>query len=328
MHPNNRTWRVRGIPLEYDEGRLADALQNHADLQVPDDAASGDDHDKGRDIDVYVHTLAPDLRSRGQVATVRFASLPPPLEKLDRKGQLPLEIPNILEAPPAGAKQQRRKPQTAKITIDDHFLGVTVLYSPPPEDEHHIDVLAVSGLGSHPFGSFAHKREGNMWLSDSLPQDWPTARVMIYGYESGLERSTSFANLGDLASSLRIAIMRLRSESKRRLVLIGHSLGGLLIKEALSQIVESDSGSGALDFVSGILFFGVPNDGMNIESLIPMVNDQPNRFLLESLNAMNSQILALQRRNFSKILGRTDFDMFCFFETELSPTAAKVGGLA
>ncbi|GAB1311953.1 P-loop containing nucleoside triphosphate hydrolase protein [Madurella fahalii] len=144
-----------------------------------------------------------------------------------------------------------------------------------------------------------------MWLSDRLPEDMPAARVMIYGYESGLQGSTSFANLDDLASTLQIAICRLlRSGRKRPLVLIGHSLD-------------------LVNLVSACLFFGVPNDGMDIKSLIPMVSDQPNRFLLESLAAMNSQILMLQGKNFSRILGQARFEIFCFYETELSPTAAK-----
>jgi hypothetical protein len=152
----------------------------------------------------------------------------------------------------------------------------------------------------------------------------PTVRVMIYGYESGLQGSNSFAHLGDLASSLQIAVCRLLRSEKKHLVLIGHSLGGLLIKEALIRIAESDSDSDLIGLIFGTLFFGVPNDGMDIESLIPMVNDQPNRFLLESLNSINPQILTLQKRNFSRVLKRSDLEMFCFYETRLSPTAAKV----
>ena len=238
--------------------------------------------------------------------------------------QLTIDIPVTPENPPDGLKRKRDSLQIIKLTIDEHFNGITVLFSPPTE-EHQIDVLAISGLGSHPFGSFVHKRDGHMWLSDSLPRDIPAARVMIYGYESGLQRSTNFAHLDDLAGSLQIAVSRLlRSEKKTRLVLIGHSLGGLLIKEALIRIAESDSESDLISFIFGVLFFGVPNDGMNTESLVPMVNDQPNRFLLESLNALNSQVLRFQSRNFSRILSQTNLEMFCFYETELSPTAARV----
>jgi protein SERAC1 len=82
--------------------------------------------------------------------------------------------------------------------------------------------------------------------------------------------------------------------------------------------------SDLINLISGLLFFGVPNDGLDIESLVPMVKDQPNRFLLESLDSKNSQMLSIQKRNFAEILDRTDLEMFCFYETELSPIAIKV----
>ena len=321
MHPSRRTWRVRGVPLDFDKKKLADVLRHHPDLQFPNDVPP---NDTNGDDGVLVHTLAPDLRFREKVATIRFRNLPTQLDTLQSNGQLTIDLPVTPENPPTGLKRKRDSLQTVKLTIDEHFNGITVLFSPPTE-EHQIDVLAISGLGSHPFGSFVHKRDGHMWLSDSLPRDIPAARVMIYGYESGLQRSTNFAHLDDLAGSLQIAVSRLlRSEKKTRLVLIGHSLGGLLIKEALIRIAESDSESDLISFIFGVLFFGVPNDGMNTESLVPMVNDQPNRFLLESLNALNSQVLRFQSRNFSRILSQTNLEMFCFYETELSPTAARV----
>ena len=163
-----------------------------------------------------------------------------------------------------------------------------------------------------------------MWLSDSLPRDMPTARVLIYGYESGLQDSSSFAGLDDLASSLRLEIRRLLRSGEQRLVLLGHSLGGLLVKEALVQLAESDLERSQIGRIFGAIFFGVPNNGMDIESLIPIVNDQPNRFLLESLNTINSQVLRLQERSFARFLDQTALEMFCFYETRLSPTAAKV----
>lgn len=75
----------------------------------------------------------------------------------------------------------------------------------------------------------------------------------------------------------------------------------------------------------GIVFFGVPHDGMDISSLIPMVNDGPNRFLLESLTAMNSQVLSVQQREFNRALGpKAELEIIHFYETRKSPTAIKV----
>jgi hypothetical protein len=312
----NPTWRVRGVPSDFDSRQLAYVLQHHLDLQVVV-AANDINHHSG----LEVHTIARDIYL-DQVATVRFRNLPTQLATLEQGDQLPIDIPTSPENI-HDLVERRHSLQVVGLAIDRHFDDITVLFA-PSADKHDIDILAVSGLGGHAFGSFVRKDHGHMWLSDSLPRDMPTARVMIYGYESRLQDSTSFANLDDLASSLQIAICRvLRSEGKH-LVLIGHSLGGLLIKEALIRIAESDSDSDLLGLVFGALFFGVPNDGMDIESLIPMVNNQPNRFLLESLYNVNPQILTLQNRNFSRVLKQTNFEIFCFYETRQSPTAVKV----
>jgi protein SERAC1 len=77
-------------------------------------------------------------------------------------------------------------------------------------------------------------------------------------------------------------------------------------------MADSNSDLAQMKQVFGAVFFGVPNDGMEIESLVPMVNDQPNRFLLESLSAINSQVLGLQARSFATFLNRTAFEIFCF----------------
>lgn len=75
----------------------------------------------------------------------------------------------------------------------------------------------------------------------------------------------------------------------------------------------------------GIAFFGVPHDGMDIRSLIPMAGDGPNRFLLESIGSNSSQILSIQQREFSQALGgQGESEIVSFYETRLSPTASKV----
>ena len=326
MKPSRRTWRVRGVPISLDRVGLADALQAHPDLQCPETNTTENSDCDYVGNGASVHTLAPEFQLQDQVATVRFRCLPLCLAELEGKGQqvtISLQHPNH-ENRADDVRRTGKAIPAVKLTIDDHFDGITVL-SAPTAEAHEFDVLAISGLGSHPFGSFVHKQDGHMWLSDSLPRDMPMARVMIYGYESGLQDSTSLAHIGDLAGPLSITLSSLlRSESKRRLILIGHSLGGLLIQEALIRIADSDVDSEVLDMLHGVLLFGVPNDGMAIESLIPMVNDQPNRFLVESLSAMNSQVLELQGRNFSEVLERASFELFCFYETDFSPTAALV----
>ena len=88
---------------------------------------------------------------------------------------------------------------------------------------------------------------------------------------------------------------------------------------------DRDEDRKLLGSVYGIAFFGVPHDGMDIGSLIPMVADGPNRFLVESIGHINSQILSMQRRDFHIAMGeKGESEIICFFETKMSPTARKV----
>lgn len=241
---SRRTWRVRGVPLGFDKNKLAHELLHHPGLRFPEYAAGNGDSSCNN---VIVHTLAPHVRLHEQIATVRFNKLPSQLIALENKGQLVIEFKFASTHPPDGFQQQQRLTKTARVTIDEHFDGITTLYSPSTVEGRQIDVLAISGLGSHPFGSFTHKGDGNMWLCDNLPRDLPAARVMIYGYASELQDSTSFEQLDDLAGALQIAVSQLIVPATRKpLILIGHSLGGLLIKEALIRIADSDLGSTCL----------------------------------------------------------------------------------
>ncbi|KAH8889959.1 hypothetical protein GQ53DRAFT_747794 [Thozetella sp. PMI_491] len=103
---------------------------------------------------------------------------------------------------------------------------------------------------------------------------------------------------------------------KKRTILVGHSLGGLLIKEVTIQMAAEDSDQ--LDRILGAVFFGVPNGGINVTSLIPMVGDQPNQFLVESISSVNSQVLDMQKKDFFEVLTRTKLEMFCYYETQES----------
>jgi protein SERAC1 len=79
-----------------------------------------------------------------------------------------------------------------------------------------------------------------------------------------------------------------------------------------------------LNSIYGALFFGVPNQGMDIKSLIPMVENQVNQGLLHSISN-ESQLLRKQTRDFPKAFDFPESKIVCFYETVTSPTAIKVG---
>jgi protein SERAC1 len=123
--------------------------------------------------------------------------------------------------------------------------------------------------------------------------------------------------------------------------LLGHSLGGIVIKQVfdsspftdnlelivLQALIEMQHGDESdkanLKSIHGILFFGVPSQGMSVESLVPMVENQPNRFFLESLSKVTDGLRA-QRRNFRQVFPFRDSLIISFYETKQSPTAKKV----
>lgn len=101
-----------------------------------------------------------------------------------------------------------------------------------------------------------------MWLRDALLQYLPNARILMYGYDSKLARSHSFHNLSDVASRFRASLR----------IFIAHSLGGLVLKQAIVQISSGDAAdSRNFKATYAILFFGVPNQGMDISFLLAMV---------------------------------------------------------
>lgn len=110
-------------------------------------------------------------------------------------------------------------------------------------------IVSISGIGGHAFGSFKEGGEDHMWLRDSLPFDliWedtgrPMARSMIYGYESTVAQSENIQNLEDLATSFHASMLALeRGAIPRPVILVAHSLGGLIVKQVSLSYSECDS---------------------------------------------------------------------------------------
>lgn len=87
-----------------------------------------------------------------------------------------------------------------------------------------------------------------------------------------------------------------------------------------------DSDRANLTSTYGALFFGTPNQGMNIDSLVAMVGDQPNRYLLETLGK-GSEVLQNLGNSFNEAFTFKDSEVISFYETKESEGALKASGL-
>ncbi|KAH6651264.1 hypothetical protein F5144DRAFT_479119 [Chaetomium tenue] len=184
----------------------------------------------------------------------------------------------------------------AHLEIDTEFLGFTPLNLPLDDDQcDKIDCIAVSGLSSHPFGSWKHRGGQFMWLVDDTDGFPLNVRVLLYGYDSTLFGSKSFQDIEHMGQRLATQIAGIRplagsspSHVPRPLVFIAHSLGGLVVKEAVYQMANDDAADAQTIF--GLVLFGVPHFGLLVEPWLDIIGGQPNRTLIEDLSS-NSRVL-------------------------------------
>ncbi|KAL8371676.1 hypothetical protein RB595_001465 [Gaeumannomyces hyphopodioides] len=148
---------------------------------------------------------------------------------------------------------------------------------PPPsldwESKHgtpNLDVVAVHGLNGECFRTWTHEEptgEKTMWLNDLLPHKLPRTRVMTFGYNASVVGNTSVAGIRDNARSLLISLRDKRDGDgtyNRPIVFVGHSLGGIIIKQALRIARNEPRLAIVADSTKGIVFFGTPHRGTDV----------------------------------------------------------------
>ncbi|KAJ0100671.1 hypothetical protein J7T55_011185 [Diaporthe amygdali] len=105
-----------------------------------------------------------------------------------------------------------------------------------------VDIVAVHGLNGHREKTWTAPK-GVHWLRDLLPADIPHARIMCWGYDANTHDSSrvSCQYLYDHARSLVSDLCRKRTltySSRPQIIFIAHSLGGIIVKNAL---IHSDA---------------------------------------------------------------------------------------
>jgi hypothetical protein len=96
-----KTYRVRGVPIEWHKDQLQSFLADHHGSH-----------------DAVIRSLALEAHGRSKTGTVTFRDVT----------QLPKTLRGCLQP----------DVETQTLTLDDGFLGLTTLFAPPPED-HQIE---------------------------------------------------------------------------------------------------------------------------------------------------------------------------------------------
>ena len=77
------------------------------------------------------------------------------------------------------------------------------------------------------------------WPKDLLAVDFPRARIMTFGYNTGITQNYRAVNQGNLFSHAKNLLYDVEAKRRRApsrdLIFIAHSLGGILVKEVLRR---------------------------------------------------------------------------------------------
>ena len=88
---------------------------------------------------------------------------------------------------------------------------------------HTYSIVAIHGLGGHPFKTWA--AGDRMWLKDFLPKEIPEARILTYGYNSGVAFNKSASDISDFSRDLLERLLAIR---RRALASVGPLLASFI----------------------------------------------------------------------------------------------------
>ncbi|RDW87375.1 hypothetical protein BP5796_03069 [Coleophoma crateriformis] len=210
------------------------------------------------------------------------------------------------------------------INFDRHFFGFTQLYPTAPAKPVTADIIAITGLDGHAYGSWRGKGNlGRMWLRDFLSKDLPNCRTMIYGYNSKLS-SHGVDTIMDYGREFLEAIKGIRPTQEARerpLFFIAHSFGGIILAHCLVKAVQTNEDDHATiaalyKATYGILFFGTPHKGLVIDDIQRMIareGHHPRAELLEQIKT-KSDLLTYQLVDFKNLI--RDRKIVSFYEMQ------------
>ncbi|KAK6504624.1 hypothetical protein TWF481_006563 [Arthrobotrys musiformis] len=202
------------------------------------------------------------------------------------------------------------------VTVDRHFRGLTCLHDRTGAGV--VDLIFVSGLAGHAYGSWKASGKTTMWIEDFLTgEDFNDKfRVLLYGYDSQLAESTSVAGIPDFAGTFLAVIASARKADEAAI----YSSDYTGSKDPYYQDVIRSA--------SAAFFFGVPNNGIRVDEWKYMVEGQPNWDFIHDLR-LDSSYLSHIRRDFAAFVRQRGpaFRVVTILELRETETVKEVDGV-
>ncbi|KAN0079157.1 Alpha/Beta hydrolase fold [Elaphomyces granulatus] len=184
-------------------------------------------------------------------------------------------------------------------------MGLEVLYPRKATDPKHIhvDLVAVHGLNGDAKRTWTHRETNALWLQDFLPRDVKNIRVMSFGYSASAAFGNTTATIADHAKDLLACLVDKREEEDektRPIIFVGHSLGGIVIKQALFQAKIEPQYQTISEVTVGIIFLGTPHRGSEkasygevLANVARTVMHKPAPDLINALRANSDALMRL-----------------------------------
>lgn len=203
-------------------------------------------------------------------------------------------------------------------------------------------IVFVHGL--NPLGSEDHARQ--TWTSKATAFCWPeeicrttelssqhlgvVARALLFEYNSAVFSDASSASLGDHANNFLSCLDSERGEPASRhrpLIIVAHSLGGLLAKQALIKAAGHAQYVCIKRSTYGLVFFATPHRGASSANLGDFVANIGSAL---TGNPKNSLLSQLRKKSFLNDLTidmfsqqTNDYEILSYFETKKTTVKVK-----
>ena len=197
-------------------------------------------------------------------------------------------------------------------------LGLNLLHSPP---EPLIDLIYVHGLGGGSRKTWSKTSSiTHYWPQEWLPKDsaFKHVRMHSFGYDSDYAKSKdNCLNIHHFGKSLlgEMSTSPYLSQTNTAIVLIGHSMGGLVIKKAYMLARQGAAYKTLTERIHTIYFLATPHRGSDSAKLLNNILHiaYSSRAYITDLERGSGAVQAIndEFRNYS-----ADIDLWSFYETQ------------